>query len=515
MNKRNHLKFYNPATELLAITLISLSLLGPVHAEDTPVSPPDGSAGDGISVSVENANDLSAMLPFLLTSSERKRLAGELLDAIERGDLKGAEDDLNAAIEAGTLAIALIDRLHDPDLLSTLKGLGLQGSPQSPPASSNACSEPAMPAANLARLQEAVDQEHAHNVMASETLAGLMEQNNALTARLETEASNSALKTSELEKALQEEQRLRETVSRELVSLQSDYRTLQANEKSSAVTTALNTQTMEALLQQERERSGNAEQQLTQVREELNNLRASKDRELQDKEAMAASQTTELRQALLQAQERGAELAQKLTSVTEALRSLQEAREQNPSPMMLGPAPTGGKAFTTSMGVPPAPIAPALPAEAGVVLEESRPASRSPLERTALVAVAQLSEDVHPLSANVASAPVPARPDIAPNPQPEATSPPQEVKPDDRLTIRADELFKKGDVSGARLLLEHSVKSGNARAAFLLAETYDPHVLAKLGVMGIRGDAGRARELYAQAQAMGMPQASERMQALK
>jgi hypothetical protein len=86
---------------------------------------------------------------------------------------------------------------------------------------------------------------------------------------------------------------------------------------------------------------------------------------------------------------------------------------------------------------------------------------------------------------------------------------------DDRLVARADALFRTGDVSGARLLLERSMETGNARATFLLAETFDPHVLAQLGALGIRSDAAKARELYARALALGIKQAGERMQALK
>jgi hypothetical protein len=59
------------------------------------------------------------------------------------------------------------------------------------------------------------------------------------------------------------------------------------------------------------------------------------------------------------------------------------------------------------------------------------------------------------------------------------------------------------------------MEAGHPRAAFLLAETFDPHVLSKLGALGIRGDAGRARELYARARTLGVAQAQERIDALK
>jgi TPR repeat protein len=86
---------------------------------------------------------------------------------------------------------------------------------------------------------------------------------------------------------------------------------------------------------------------------------------------------------------------------------------------------------------------------------------------------------------------------------------------EDRLVRRADALIQGGDVSGARLLLERSMEAGNAQAAFRLAETFDPNVLARLGALGIRPDPAKARDLYARALALGIRQAGERMQALK
>jgi TPR repeat protein len=86
---------------------------------------------------------------------------------------------------------------------------------------------------------------------------------------------------------------------------------------------------------------------------------------------------------------------------------------------------------------------------------------------------------------------------------------------DDRLTARADLLFRSGDVSGARLLLERAQGAGNAQAIFLLAETFDPNALAAIGAVGIRSDPARARELYGRALALGITAASARLDALK
>jgi hypothetical protein len=67
--------------------------------------------------------------------------------------------------------------------------------------------------------------------------------------------------------------------------------------------------------------------------------------------------------------------------------------------------------------------------------------------------------------------------------------------PDNPLVDRAGALLRQGDVSGARLLLERASDEGDARAILLLAETFDPQSLSKLGVRGMHGDAARAEEL--------------------
>ena len=84
-----------------------------------------------------------------------------------------------------------------------------------------------------------------------------------------------------------------------------------------------------------------------------------------------------------------------------------------------------------------------------------------------------------------------------------------------RLTSRASELLRLGDISGARLLLGRAAASGDARAIFALAETYDPNRLAALGVRGIRGEPERAKALYAEALAEGVAEARLRLSDLR
>jgi TPR repeat protein len=82
-----------------------------------------------------------------------------------------------------------------------------------------------------------------------------------------------------------------------------------------------------------------------------------------------------------------------------------------------------------------------------------------------------------------------------------------------RVIARSEFLIKQSDFSGARLLLEYAVEKGSARAAFLMAETYDWRMLRS--AYGVRPDAEKAQELYELAAAAGVEKARERLEALK
>jgi hypothetical protein len=68
------------------------------------------------------------------------------------------------------------------------------------------------------------------------------------------------------------------------------------------------------------------------------------------------------------------------------------------------------------------------------------------------------------------------------------------------LIERAQKLIRMGDISGARLILERVIARGDLRAAFFLAQTYDPDVLRTWSVRGMQPDQQRARALYAMAE---------------
>ncbi|WLB87368.1 hypothetical protein [Bradyrhizobium japonicum] len=84
-----------------------------------------------------------------------------------------------------------------------------------------------------------------------------------------------------------------------------------------------------------------------------------------------------------------------------------------------------------------------------------------------------------------------------------------------RLIPRARALLDQGNIGAARIVLEFAAEKDIAQASFMLAETYDPAVLSAWGTYGTRGEAAKARELYAKAHRGGIREAKERLEALQ
>jgi hypothetical protein len=82
------------------------------------------------------------------------------------------------------------------------------------------------------------------------------------------------------------------------------------------------------------------------------------------------------------------------------------------------------------------------------------------------------------------------------------------------LLKRGDGLIASGDVAAARLVLRRAAEAGDARAAMMLAGTYDPTVLEKLGVHGVVPDLAMARSWYEKARRFGAPEASSQLDRL-
>ena len=82
------------------------------------------------------------------------------------------------------------------------------------------------------------------------------------------------------------------------------------------------------------------------------------------------------------------------------------------------------------------------------------------------------------------------------------------------LLARGNALEATGDLAGARLVLRRAAEAGNARAAFMVAETYDPFVLETLREAGLASNVATARVWYAKAKDLGSEEAPERLERL-
>jgi hypothetical protein len=74
------------------------------------------------------------------------------------------------------------------------------------------------------------------------------------------------------------------------------------------------------------------------------------------------------------------------------------------------------------------------------------------------------------------------------------------------------ELMANGDIAAARLMFKRAAETGDAGAAFALAETYDPLVLRKLGTrVALMSDIALAQSWYKKARDLGSTLAPERI----
>jgi TPR repeat protein len=74
--------------------------------------------------------------------------------------------------------------------------------------------------------------------------------------------------------------------------------------------------------------------------------------------------------------------------------------------------------------------------------------------------------------------------------------------------------LRTGDIAAARLVFRRAANAGNPQAALTLGATFDPLVLAELGVLGFPSDPAQARSWYDKAARLGSPEASRRIEAL-
>jgi len=83
------------------------------------------------------------------------------------------------------------------------------------------------------------------------------------------------------------------------------------------------------------------------------------------------------------------------------------------------------------------------------------------------------------------------------------------------LVSEGDAAMIKGDIAAARLFYQSAAAKGNAAAALRLGNSYNPAFLARLGVLGMRGDAAAAATWYRRARELGDPDADRALLSLE
>jgi hypothetical protein len=85
---------------------------------------------------------------------------------------------------------------------------------------------------------------------------------------------------------------------------------------------------------------------------------------------------------------------------------------------------------------------------------------------------------------------------------------PEEIK---LLMKQGEQVIAAGDVVTARIVFQRAAEADDADAAVVLGATYDPIVLAMLGVTGLGADVDKARTWYQKAESLGSVEATRRL----
>jgi hypothetical protein len=105
----------------------------------------------------------------------------------------------------------------------------------------------------------------------------------------------------------------------------------------------------------------------------------------------------------------------------------------------------------------------------------------------------------------------------AASPAAEAPSRPARTLSQDDIVLlikQGEQFIAAGDVVTARIVFQRAAEAGDPNAAVALGATYDPTVLARLGVVGMGADVEKARSWYQKAESLGSPEAARRLKIL-
>ena len=272
---------------------------------------------------------------------------------------------------------------------------------------------------------------------------------------------------------------------------------------------------LERKFTQERDRASVAIAGFTAAREP-ENVSLTKQRELKqaldESEARSKALARELAETKQHADARQIELQEALGSSENTVLALERELSSAREAVASAEGSSNAKVTTRDTTSPTGSLN--RPMEGSNAVSEITGSMPTPQSRGNVTAGVQTSSDATPNDATAGASgrltqsnrSEPGRPQ-----SPRAMSSAEEAK----LIARAESLIKQFDFANARLFLANAWERGSARAAFMMAETYDWQILRSLQAYGVRGDAQKAREFYQMAAAAGIEKARERAEALQ
>ena len=340
-------------------------------------------------------------------------------------------------------------------------------------------------------------------------------ENVALTEALESIRIGNS-KQRESKQALDESQVKSEALARELASARESEvaaRNLAAARERENAAQALETKQIADARQKELQQALDESQaksealahELASARESevaARNLAAVREREnaaqALETEQIADAKQKELQQALDESEKRAPTLDHGLTSAHQTIASAEQ--------------PSNAEVTARDAVAPTGPLN--RPTEQSNAASEITSSMTTPQSRGNVTAGVQASSDATPDDATAGASGRLAR---STQSEPSRPQPPSAMSSAEeaKFVARAESLIKQFDFVGARLLLGPALEKGSARAAFMMAETYDQQILRSLQAYGVRGDAKMAGEFYQLAAAAGIEKARERVEALQ
>jgi type II secretory pathway predicted ATPase ExeA len=152
-----------------------------------------------------------------------------------------------------------------------------------------------------------------------------------------------------------------------------------------------------------------------------------------------------------------------------------------------------------------APVTPVTPTSVGAIAAPAAPERVPPRTEERVAA-----RPVEP--SNATAQPAVQSPTPVQRVAPAAVAMPAPAPPAiEMLLARGRALLESGDPASARLFFERAAAQGHAGALAAVAQTFDPVELQRYGLIGPKGDAQRALDLYRRAAAAGDIQSQERI----